>query len=339
MTGRYTGSATSAGYWVSPLGQDESPAGQGLEEAARGILLGDPWCMTKGCAGRIVVGYDDSEASKAALAWASLEAVRRDRGVTLLNAIMAPVTSNSFGVSLPAPLEMLQELTDAARRALDDIAQTLEVPRGAVATIEVGSPSGVLIEASTEAALIVMGSRGRGGFSGLLLGSVGDQVSSHARCPVVVVRGEVPPDATTIVVGVDGSPNSEAALAFAFETASRNGASVCAVHAWQIPNYELLVVSGTADDVGIPELEESEIRLSSEVLAGMRLDFPDVVIDERVVQKDAATALLTASPNPALIVVGSHGHGAISRALLGSVSRAVLHRAHVPVAVIPERKP
>lgn len=289
------------------------------------------------------MAYDGSDSAKAALRWATREAARRDVGITLLHSIMPPVTSSSFGASLPAPLELLQELKDAAQQELTDVAATLDVARGTVGTVEVGSPSSVIVEASMDAALVVMGSRGHGGFSGLLLGSVSDQVAGHTRCPVVIVRTDATTNgsaaASTVVVGVDGSRSGAAALRFACETASRNGWSVTAVHAWQIPNYELIVVAGTPESPHVPELHDAELRLSSEALAGIADDFPDIVITERVMEADASTAILTAEEDMALIVVGSRGRGSFTGALLGSVSRSVLHRAHVPVAIVPERKP
>lgn len=291
--------------------------------------------MAQGCTGRVVVAYDGSDQARAAVAWAAQEATCRNVGLTLLHAIMPPVTSSSFGPSLPAPLDVMRELENEACHELDDLAATLDVPRGVVTTVDVGSPSSVIVDASLDAALVVLGSRGRGGFSGLLLGSVGDQVAGHTRAPAVLVCGPQPEGASTIVVGVDGSPGSHAALHFAFRTASSHGWSVCAVHAWHVPNYELLVVAGTPEPIDTPAIEGTEVRLSSEALAGMRDEFPDVGVEERVVQGDAATALLKAVDAPALIVVGSRGRHAASAAFLGSVSRSVLHRAHVPVAVVP----
>lgn len=290
--------------------------------------------MVQGCSGRVVAAYDGSPQARAAVGWACREATRRDVGLTLLHAVMPPVTSSSFGVSVPAPMEIVSDLEQAARHELEELAATLTVPRGIVTAVEVGSPSGVILDASLDAALVVMGSRGRGGFSGLLLGSVGDQVTGHARCPVVV-RGEQPGGASAVVVGIDGSPASRAALVFACETAGRHGWSVCAVHAWHVPNAELLVVAGTPAPLDLPALTDAELRLTSEALAGIRDDFPDLVIDERVIQQDPGTALLTACAEPALIVVGSRGRGAMTGALLGSVSRSVLHRAQVPVAIVP----
>jgi nucleotide-binding universal stress UspA family protein len=299
--------------------------------------------MTQGCNGRVVVAYDGSESAQAAVRWASSEAARRNVGLTLLHSIMPPITSSSFGASLPAPLDILQELKEAADREMADVASALDVPRGTVSSVEIGSPSSVIVEASMDAALVVMGSRGRGGFSGLLLGSVSDQVAGHTRCPVVIVRAESATNgsagSSNIVVGVDGSPTGQAALRFACETARTNQWSVTAVHAWQTPNYELLVVAGTPERPRIPELNEAEVRLSSEALAGVREEFPEVTINEHVENADPSSAILSAAQDAALIVVGSRGRGSFTGALLGSVSRSVLHRAHVPVAIVPEPKP
>jgi nucleotide-binding universal stress UspA family protein len=117
--------------------------------------------------------------------------------------------------------------------------------------------------------------------------------------------------------------------------ASRRGWSLLAVHAWDVPAYDLLVVPNGPVPVPLADVADDEIRLAAEALAGFRTDYPDVEVEERLVRSSAVQAILTASPDPALIVVGTHGHGPALGALLGSVSNGVLHKAHVPVVVVP----
>ena len=289
-------------------------------------------------AGRVVVGYDGSDSSTRAAQWAADEARTRGRGLTLVHAILPPVTTGGLGVGLPPSLDLIDQMEQHAKQQMDAFAATL---RGVdVRTVvSVGSPSSVMLEASEGADLVVVGSRGRGGFTGLLLGSVGAQVAAHAACPVAVIRQLAPEDALTVVVGIDGSPAAEAALAVAFDEASHHGWSITAVHAWDVPAYDLLIVPNGPVPVPLTDVADDEVRLTAEVLAGFRDDYPDVEVEERLVRSPAVQALVTASDHAAMIVVGTHGHGPAMGALLGSVSNGLLHKATVPVVVVPPIDP
>jgi len=283
---------------------------------------------------RIVVGVDGSPASRQAVQWGAREASLRGLGLTLASAILPPISATGFGPGIPVSLDALDQIRQGARVELDNLAR--ELPLADVrCEIEVGSPSGVLLAASESAAMLVLGSRGMGGFRGLLLGSVSTQVTGHADCPVVVIRADAPAEGRTVVVGIDGSPAAQDAVAFAFDMASRHGWTLIAMHAWDVPSYDLLVVPNTPVPVPMSDVADDEIRLAAEVLAGFQAEFPDVQVEQRLIRGPAATSLLNAATDAAIIVVGTRGHGQVMGALLGSVSNAVLHRAHVPVAVVP----
>ncbi|MDP1876593.1 MAG: universal stress protein [Actinomycetota bacterium] len=283
--------------------------------------------------GRVVVGFDGSPASATAAAWAAEEATVRGRGLTVVHAILPPVMTGGLGVGLPASAELVEQMEEGAREQVRELVGTLDATDVEV-QVTIGGPSGVLLEASEEADLVVIGSRGRGGFAGLLIGSVSAQVAAHAECPVVVVRGVAAAGARDVVVGVDGSDTAQAAIAFAFDEASRRGWSVIAVHAWDIPAYDLLIVPNGPVPIPLADVADDEVRLTAELLAGFRESYPDVDVQEHLVHGPPVSSLLDASPNPAMIVVGTRGHGPAIGALLGSVSNGVLHKAHVPVAVI-----
>lgn len=284
--------------------------------------------------GHVVVGYDGSESSRRAVQWAYDEARVRGLGLTLLHAMLPPVTTGGLGVGLPPSLDLLESLENQAHTELVAVAQA--IPDLDVRTaVRVGAPSGVLLEASESAKLVVVGSRGRGGFRGLLLGSVGAQVAAHASCPVAVIRAALPVEPQAVVVGIDGSPAAETALAFAFDTASRHGWSVIAVHAWDVPAYDLVIVPNGPVPIPLTDVADDEIRLTAEVLAGFRSDYPDVDVEERLVRGPAVQALLQASANAGVVVVGTHGHGPAVSALLGSVSNGLLHKSAIPVVVVP----
>jgi nucleotide-binding universal stress UspA family protein len=184
--------------------------------------------------------------------------------------------------------------------------------------------------------VVVVGHRGLGGFTGLLVGSVGVQVAAHAAGPVVVVRphsAAAGASAGRVVVGIDGSPLSRAALGFGFEAAARRGVGLTAVHAWTEPVStgpgDMLPLVYDADDV-----DAEETRLLAEALAGWAEKYPDVPVDRKVVRGRAAEALVAESAGAALLVVGSPGRGGFTGLLLGSVSQAALHHADCPVAIV-----
>lgn len=284
--------------------------------------------------GRVVVGFDGSESSTRAAQWAAAEAQARGRGLALLHAVLPPVTTGGLGVGLPPSLDLIEELERQAMDQLEAFAATfpdLDVR----SQVSIGAPSAVLLESSESADLVVVGSRGRGGFAGLLLGSVGAQVAAHAACPVAVIRQAAPATARTLVVGIDGSPAAESALAFAFDEASHHHWSIVAIHAWDVPAYDLLIVPNGPVPVPLADVADDEVRLTAEVLAGFRDDYPDVEVEERLVRSPAVAALVAASAGAAMVVVGTHGHGPAMGALLGSVSNGLLHKATVPVVVVP----
>ena len=187
--------------------------------------------------------------------------------------------------------------------------------------------------------MLVVGSRGLGGFTGLLLGSTGIQLATHSVCPVVVVRP--PDDAATagaeagrVVVGVDGSPASEAAVAFAFEQAAWRGVGLTAVMAWDMAYLDVPGRVGSIPEGVLTAGQEAAQASLGESLAGWREPYPDIDVRARTDMGNAARVLLDASPGACLLVMGSRGRGGFGSLLLGSVSHAVLHHAHCPVAVV-----
>ena len=283
---------------------------------------------------RIVVGIDGSEQSELAANWAAREAVAHGRGLTLVFAALPAVASYAFGPGVPMLPDVMDDIRGAAASELRRLADKL--PGDDILTaFVVGAASGVLVVASSSAETIVVGSRGSGGFKGLLLGSVSNQVAAHAQCPVVIVRDEPRPGARNIVVGLDGSPASQAALAFAFHEASIHNWHLIALHAWDIPSYDLIDFSNAALPETLSGLVDEEMRLTAIALGGFAEDYPDVSVETRVIRGNTAEALVTAATDAAMLVVGTRGHGRIVGAIVGSISRAVMHHAQVPIAVIP----
>jgi nucleotide-binding universal stress UspA family protein len=283
----------------------------------------------------VVAGVDGSECGLQAVRWAAAEALRRQLPVRLVAAHAWPsgglVGDPGLGVDYRAVLRdvVLGHLATAAADARQ-VAPELDIEQVEVT----GYPVPVLLGESAHAEIVVLGDRGLGGFTGLLIGSVAVEVTAHASCPVIVVRGSEPdrtgPRPQPVVVGVDGSPTSEAATAFAFEAASLRRVPLVAVHVWR----DVLVDATMAPLLDWDVIDSDEREVLAERLAGWTEKYPDVPVRRLVARDRPARALVEESGRAQLVVVGSRGRGGFHGLLLGSVSQALLHNAHCPVAVV-----
>ena len=288
----------------------------------------------------VVVGVDGSPESDAAVRWAADRVQHGGGRLHLVHAYAAPmpmpampfygvlpVSEVDFADYVQAGEAVLALASEIAAARVDAVQLTTDLkPAGAAAA---------LVEASRTADLVVVGSRGHGGFTGMLLGSVSAQLTTHAHCPTVVVRGEPPADGP-VVVGVDGSDPSNAAVAFAFAEAHRLDTRLVAVHAWDtpLPTGPAEAAAMRASGQDRDGYQQAARQLLDGALRPGRQRFPDLPVEGRVAETGAADALLAAEDNPAMIVVGSRGHGGFTGLLLGSTSQSVLHHATCPVAVI-----
>jgi nucleotide-binding universal stress UspA family protein len=280
---------------------------------------------------RICVGVDGSSASQSALRWAAAQAAAHNAELVVVHAYDWRVVG--------ARAQIGGAVADLAKATADGVvAAAAEQARAAAPGVTVrgeavlGSPGHVLVNASTDYDLIVLGSRGHGGFASLLLGSVSQHVATHAAGPVVVVRGR--PNATDgpIVVGVDGSPASDHAVRCAFDEAVARGAGVLAVRVY-VPRG-----AGLGVDISVPvedaeERREEELRRVTDDIASWREKYPDVSV--RVVALDGHTGevLVGLTSSAQLVVVGTRGHGGFAGLLLGSVGLQLLHHADCPVLI------
>lgn len=286
----------------------------------------------------LVVGVDGSPDSLRAVQWAAADAGRRHVPLHLLHACGGPELRHPpAGLALPVsswaePGEHSARLLADAVVAARDVAVELDVT---CETVD-GRAVPALLAASRHAAAVVVGSRGHGGFAGLLAGSTAVQVAAHAACPAVVVRprtGATGPNGGRVVVGVDGSPSAQYAVRFAFEQAAFRGQGLTAVHAYQLP--VALEADGILPDRYEQEaVRDAERRVLSEALSGMSERYPDVEARRDLVVGRAAGAVVAACAGAELLVVGARGHGGFPELRLGSVSRAALHHAPCPVAVV-----
>lgn len=280
---------------------------------------------------QVLVAVDGSAASDAAVAWATREAVLRKMSVTLLHAVAPVVVGWPVGqlyYEIPDwQNDRAKQVIALARKVVDSSlgeSEALEV------TTEVAYSSVLptLIDASENAWMIVVGSSGLGAVARALLGSVGAGLLRHARCPVAVIHTDRSPDRDSpVLVGIDGSPASEAATALAFDEASRRRVDLVAAHAWS--------------DVGVfpvlgmdwHDYERQGQEVLAERLAGWQERYPDVRVRRRVVCDQPARWLLEESEQAQLVVVGSRGRGGFAGLLLGSVASTVAQSARIPVII------
>ncbi|MGY0007128.1 universal stress protein [Micromonospora sp. I033] len=283
----------------------------------------------------ILVGYDGSADASVALNWALDEAGRSGRPVRLAYVFEWLTVAGWLGPGVAPgvwPDETARrQVEELVRRAAADAAA--ERP-GLTVRGEVfdGPPALVLQERSAEAGMLVLGSRGHGGFGGLLAGSTAVSVSAHAHCPVIVVRDGQQATSGPVVVGVDGSPSSVQALGFAVERAAQRDVPVRALRVWEPPG-ERWAPSGFD-----PEEANAAERAAAEAdLAPWRKSFPGVPVEVVASPGNPAALLVEASREAQLVVVGSRGRGGLRGMLLGSVSQQLIQHSACPVAVVRER--
>ncbi|MGE0878217.1 MAG: universal stress protein, partial [Acidimicrobiia bacterium] len=279
----------------------------------------------------IVVGIDGSESSTAALQWALDEAQVRSATVKAVRVWRMPYVGDFAGPAVAAVDP--NELADANRELLDSVVDAALATRSDITVERVvrdGNPAAELADEAADADLLVVGSRGRGGFAELMLGSVSHQVAAHAPCPVAIVRGDVVRRRQgRVVVGIDGSEASKKALAWATEEARLRGAELHLVYASTDPlpegKYEMSAGEQPYSD---PALLVSN---ALEVVAAER-DAPNTFT--HIVDDTPANALLNEAKDAAMVVVSSRGRGGFKSLVLGSVSHQVAVHAPCPVVVV-----
>lgn len=292
-------------------------------------------------AARIVVGVDGSAEAHHALAWARDEAVLRGATLHVVHAWSPPAPVSELAVMATQIDEKAYER--AAQEVLEQACSSISADSPATLTVESevvrGYPSSVLLEHAADADLLVVGSRGRGGFASLLLGSVSHQCVQHSSMPVAVIPASASlPSANDVVVGVDGSQGARVALRWAVDEAAIRGARLSVVHAWSVPYAVPL------GGLGLPPIDPEEVsqqsqRLLHDLTDAALSDAPGKPADLELlsIEEPAARALLQRAEDVGMLVVGSRGSGGFVGLLLGSVSQQCLHHATCAVVVVPHR--
>lgn len=274
----------------------------------------------------IVVGVTGASVSRKAIDWAVQRAADRHMGIELVSVL-------GGAIGAVGEHEVIERAMQARRDLLEGEAARIAARGVAVRTrVERGNPVAHLIDASTDAALLVLGSDYRGPGQGRARGVHGIRILAGAHCPVVVVPDIDLQGRSGVIAGVDGSEVSEHALRFAAAEADRLGESLTLVTVWTP------IVSPHNPGVYPEEYLRNMQALSEEALAlssaGLRQDFPDLRIDRHVEQGYPSAVINRLAGDARLAVLGTHGRGSIGRFLLGSISEEVLARLATVTAVV-----
>ncbi|HEX4816454.1 MAG TPA: universal stress protein [Nonomuraea sp.] len=274
----------------------------------------------------IIVGVDGSRTGLEAAGWAAAEAALRHTPLTIAHTVTKWVYEDSGGPYAEVGRWMREGAETVLTAAEERVRR--EHP-GVVVTSELlpGDPRTALINASEDAELLVVGSRGIGGVRGLLVGSVAHGVAAHAHTNVVLVHETPTKPRGEVVVGVDGSPGGLRALDFALAEAAMRKARLRVVQAWVWPQP-------SGFEPADSDSERDATRALRALVAGQQAAHPDVEVVSEIVHGHPVEVLKEAGAEADLLVVGRRGRGQLAGMIMGSISQALLHHTPCPLAVV-----
>ncbi len=286
--------------------------------------------------GRWIVGVDGSECSRHAALWAAAHATGRMVELQLVSAWTLPMVAPMSPMSPTMAAASIDGLEESACAAVDDVARhicaTLDLP--VARCVAQGGATALLLDAAHDSELLVVGSRGRGGFARLLLGSTSTQCATHSNTPVAVIpsAAEIRPIAS-IMVAFDGSRHSIAALTWAIRWAPP-GTTIECVSVW-----DTSPIAVGSDRFFFPEASNLARERADHLVARtvQAVDRDDVSVHHDFVEGRPRPVLSDRAAGSDLIVMGARGNGAIGAAMLGSVSSWLLH--HLEHAMVVVRSP
>lgn len=281
----------------------------------------------------VVVGVDGSEEALLAAEWAAMEATRHRLPLRVVSAPALIPPAHSYHVSTAAMAAVLRGVSaralQAAATRAEEVAQGLEITTDLLS----GPPALAVADSGSDAAMLVVGARGAGGFAAMILGSVSRYAAVRARCPVILVRQATMAVHREVTVGVRDPQEASETLTFAFEEAAARRADLVVVHAWSwFPSAARFAMDpDTMDAPFHPEqISDEADRSLSAVMDWWREKYPEVQVRQDVIRGHPARVLANYSTRADLVVIGRHGDNGV-----GSVQHALLDHAHGPVAVVP----
>lgn len=289
---------------------------------------------------RLIVGFDGSDSSVAAMHWAAEEAVQRNASVRVI-ASYAPSPPLAYGIGLGyaagAEAAAVEDLTEWTRTELAAAVHEAFADHRSVGydyqavAVRAGA---ALTDAAAEADLLVVGRSGAGAVGRMLLGSVTTDLLAHSPCPVVVTPASIAGNAAaratgTVLVATDGSEHAASAVRWAVDEADRRGSTLIVVHCWKTPFRLIREGNEPSDDM---RRVDAELVLDEAVEAAREVSGGDV--DHRLVEGGTVDSLLALSEQADLVVLGSHGRGGFASMLVGSVALAVASAAACPSVIV-----
>ena len=279
----------------------------------------------------VIVGVDGSEESLLAAEWAAMEAKRHGLPLRIVS---APATVPRMQADRISPVTVADAVRGTSERALGAAVTRVKemIPGLEVTTGLLSGPPALAVAASgSDAAMLVVGARGSGGFAAMVLGSVSRHAAHRAACPVIVVRQATMAVHQEVTVGIRDPQETGAALAFAFGEAAVRHADLVAVHA---RHWSPSVLRTLADVTDVPfqpeQISDEAVRSLSAALDRWREKYPGVRVRHDVTRGHPARILANYSARSDLVVIGRHGDSGI-----GSVQHTLLLHARGPVAVVP----
>lgn len=286
----------------------------------------------------VVVGFDGSQLATQAVEWAARAARRREAPLVVLSAANHAhyIPDAAVGVYTP---EMARRSAMATAERGVAVAQAIAPEVAVRPEVSLASAAAALEDISAQARQVVVGNSGHGRVAGVLLGSTAFHITTHADCPVIVVPGDqdnpLPGPGARVSVATDGSPVGDQAVDYAAEVAAYYDAPLEVLTSWHLHGFDRHVTSpeaaAAAESVDWQAIAENIAQTASERAARAQ---PGLGITWQAPEGRAAEALTGAAADAALLVLGARGRGDFKSLLLGSTTRAVLHLATVPVAVI-----
>lgn len=273
---------------------------------------------------RVVVGVDGSVRSFGALDAAAAEARLRTASLEVITCVDDP-----------------EEAGPVLRAAATRVAR--RHPGLSVTTAPaVGDPAHVLAERGSDAALTVVGSRDTNGIAGLLLHSVSRRLAARTVAPLLVVRGAGTLPLSRhrrlggLLLGLESDADADVAL-FAFEEAELRGARLDVLHAWTYRQAPLDIRGDRPGPVhdSIEQQARTRVALTGGLLLPLRQTSPHLAVNSRMVRATACDALIAATAEADMVVIGTHRQRGRTGAELSPVTLALLRHAHCPVAIVP----
>jgi nucleotide-binding universal stress UspA family protein len=284
----------------------------------------------------IVAGTDGSEESLRAVDWAAREATLRGAPLRIVSAatLLPRMTPDSRPPEYDDVTDVLVKDRDRALAAAAERAAKMAPGLLIDADQLAGAPAEAVTESGAGALMLVVGSRGRGAFTAMLLGSVSRYVASHASCPVVVVRDATTATHRQVGIGIGELDHCSDSLTFAFEEASLRKASLLAIHAWHAPQGDISRAGDEFTAADPHSFEAEAARQLEGLLNDWREKYPDVPVSHDVAHGHPGRALVGLSARADLVVIGKHAHPTEPQGP-GSVRHALLNHAHGPIAIVP----